>query len=186
MSDNRVSPTGRPRSLPVGIFRTSGFVISVDVHSARMDDFEEMQAWKRTQAHLRKRGLPSPVGGWRAEKARRLKRLAEDKVRSNLYGATTRIVDRAGEKPERSMSMLGCTLAEARARIEAQFRPGMSWENHGEWEIDHIRPVASFDLTDPDQARAAAHFTNLQPLWSVENRRKGVRWNLAATPSEAL
>ena len=84
------------------------------------------------------------------------------------------------------MSMLGCTLAEARAHIEAQFRPGMSWENHGEWEIDHIRPVASFDLTDPDQARAAAHFTNLQPLWSVENRRKGVRWNLAATPSEAL
>ena len=84
------------------------------------------------------------------------------------------------------MSMLGCTLAEARAHIEAQFRPGMSWENHGEWEIDHIRPVASFDLTDPDQARAAAHFTTLQPLWSVENRRKGVRWNLAATPSEAL
>lgn len=57
--------------------------------------------------------------------------------------------------------------------LEAKFSEGMTWQNYGTWHIDHIRPLASFDLTDPAQVRLACHFTNLQPLWGADNIRKG-------------
>jgi hypothetical protein len=53
----------------------------------------------------------------------------------------------------------------------------MSWENYGRkgWEIDHVRPCASFDLTRHEEVLACFHYTNLRPLWSVDNKRKGRR-----------
>lgn len=78
-------------------------------------------------------------------------------------------------RTERTETLLGCTIAAFRAHIEAQFRPGMTWENHGEWHIDHIRPCASFDLRDPAQQRQCFHYTNLQPLWAAENMKKGAK-----------
>lgn len=136
---------------------------------------DEEMAWKREQAQRSRRGLPVQSGGWKAEVERRCRKNAEERVRSNLYIATNRVVKRGGTKPGRSCDLLGCTLAEARVHIERQFLPGMTWENHGAWHIDHLRPIASFDLTDPEQVRAAAHYTNLQPLWALDNLRKGAR-----------
>ena len=58
--------------------------------------------------------------------------------------------------------------------MEWHFEKGMSWDNWGEvWEIDHIIPLASFDLNDRDQLLIAVHYTNLQPLTVTENRQKG-------------
>lgn len=82
-----------------------------------------------------------------------------------------------GVKSESTEKLLGCTFAEARVYIESQFTEGMSWENYGEWEIDHIRPCASFDLTDPEQQKICFHYTNLRPLSVNENRSKGSLWN---------
>lgn len=81
-----------------------------------------------------------------------------------------------------TQELLGCTYEEARQHLAAQFEEGMSWDNHGEWEIDHIKPCASFDLTDPTQQRECFHYSNLQPLWRSENRRKKDRldWVKAA------
>jgi hypothetical protein len=73
------------------------------------------------------------------------------------------------------LELLGCPLDVARRHIEAQFAEGMSWENSSEWHIDHIRPCASFDLSDPVQQRECFHYSNLQPLWAQENLRKGAK-----------
>lgn len=74
---------------------------------------------------------------------------------------------------------LGCSIAELRAHLEARFKSGMTWTNWGRlpgsWQIDHIRPLASFDLTDRDQLLEACHYTNLQPLWWQENLKKGAK-----------
>jgi hypothetical protein len=71
------------------------------------------------------------------------------------------------------MELLGCTRAEFLAHIEAQFQPGMTWENRSLWHIDHIRPCAGFDMLDPAQQRVCFHYTNLQPLWAADNIKKG-------------
>ncbi len=86
-------------------------------------------------------------------------------------------------KASTTQALLGCTWEQARAYIEAQFKPGMSWELLGQIHIDHIRPLASFDLTDPEQQKQAFHYTNLQPLWAHENLSKGAKL-LEALPSQ--
>jgi hypothetical protein len=68
---------------------------------------------------------------------------------------------------------LGCTISAFRDYIETLFWTGMSWNNYGKWHLDHIRPLASFDLTNREQFLAACHFTNIQPLWARDNSRKG-------------
>jgi len=68
---------------------------------------------------------------------------------------------------------LGCSVEEFKTYIEDQFQEGMSWENHGEWHLDHIIPLSAFDLTNRDEFLIACHFTNYQPLWATDNIRKG-------------
>jgi hypothetical protein len=51
----------------------------------------------------------------------------------------------------------------------------MSWENHGEWHIDHIRPCAAFDLTLAAEQKVCFHYSNLQPLWAEENMKKSAK-----------
>jgi len=71
--------------------------------------------------------------------------------------------------------LLGCTIEHLRWHLEKQFIPGMTWKNHGQWHIDHIKPCASFDLTKSAQQRKCFHYTNLQPLWALDNIRKGAK-----------
>lgn len=70
-----------------------------------------------------------------------------------------------------AIEFLGCTVEFLKQHLESKFKSGMSWENHGRkgWHIDHILPLASFDLTNPIQFKKANHYTNLQPLWATEN-----------------
>ena len=72
---------------------------------------------------------------------------------------------------------IGCTAPELKQYLENQFRDGMSWNNYGEWHIDHIRPVSSFDLTEEEDQMKCFHYTNLQPLWAKENLEKGASWD---------
>jgi len=90
------------------------------------------------------------------------------RVRKVFYGK---------RKPAKTQELIGCTWEEFKIYMEKQFKPGMSWKNHGlhGWHVDHIIPIASFDLSDPEQARAAFHFTNCQPLWAEENMKKSDR-----------
>lgn len=70
--------------------------------------------------------------------------------------------------------LTGCTLEALRLHLERLWQPGMSWANYGfyGWHIDHIRPIAAFDLTQEDQRRQCFHFSNLQPLWKDQNFSK--------------
>ena len=92
-------------------------------------------------------------------------------LRSRVRGA----FKSGGEKAEKTMELLGCSVQHVKDHLESQFTEGMTWENQGEWHIDHIRPCASFDLTDPEEQKKCFHWTNLQPLWAQDNLRKGAK-----------
>jgi hypothetical protein len=81
------------------------------------------------------------------------------------------------KKRGRTVALIGCSVRDLALRLESMFLPGMSWENYGYqgWHIDHIIPLARFDLSDPAQQAAAFHYTNLQPMWAADNLRKGDR-----------
>lgn len=71
------------------------------------------------------------------------------------------------------------TLKELMAHLEAQFRPGMTWDNYGPiWHIDHIRPISwfSFESKEDPQFRECWALSNLQPLFKHENLSKSDRY----------
>lgn len=72
----------------------------------------------------------------------------------------------------KSASFWGCTVQELKGYLESKFRDGMNWENYGRWHVDHIRPVSSFDLRDPEQIKECFGLANLQPLWAADNLHK--------------
>jgi hypothetical protein len=133
---------------------------------------------------------------------RRLQRLARKDIRNKMlmdryhkdtnYRIVVNMRTRMGhalrkyndfKKDFKTLDILGCTIEELIKHLEAQFKDRMSWENYGfgndKWNIDHIIPCSSFDLTDPEQQKKCFHYTNLQPLWQLDNISKG-----AKVPSE--
>lgn len=78
-------------------------------------------------------------------------------------------------KNSRTHEILGCSFEYFKEYIESLFTDGMSWENHGEWHLDHKIPI-SWSQTEGDLIRLN-HYTNFQPLWKQDNLSKGHRWS---------
>ena len=99
-----------------------------------------------------------------------------DTLRCRVRQALFRV---GAQKSDVTVELIGCTFEFLHEYLEARFQPGMTWGNYGygndKWHIDHIRPCASFDLTDPAQQRACFNFSNLNPLWQPDNLRKGAK-----------
>jgi hypothetical protein len=98
------------------------------------------------------------------------------KIASNLRSRIRdRIKHQNGEKSLRSWEYIGCSIAFLKTYLESLWTEGMDWSNynfHG-WSIDHIKPCASFNLKDKEQQKRCFHYTNLQPMWHIDNMRKG-------------
>ena len=69
-----------------------------------------------------------------------------------------------------SSESLGCSIQFFREYLESKFTKGMTWETWGlyGWHLDHIIPISSFDLSDPEQQKQCFHYTNTQPLWATK------------------
>jgi hypothetical protein len=102
------------------------------------------------------------------------RRLARDpcfRLGHSLRKRLNRAIQR-GQKAGSAVRDLGCSIEEFKLHLESQFAPGMSWENYGEWELDHIIPLATVDLSDRQAFLRVAHHTNLRPLWMRDNRSR--------------
>lgn len=91
-------------------------------------------------------------------------------LRTRLYLAVKR---QGGKKCDLTMSLTGADWPTFSGWIQNRFQKGMTWDNYGLWHIDHEKACAHFDLTKTDQQRECFHYTNLQPLWGLENIKKG-------------
>jgi hypothetical protein len=77
-------------------------------------------------------------------------------------------------KNSRANEILGCSYEEFKTHIENQFTDGMHWEKMGrEIHLDHIIPMAS--AKTEFEVIALNHYTNFQPLWAIDNLKKGAK-----------
>jgi hypothetical protein len=92
-----------------------------------------------------------------------------------------------GQKAGSAVADLGCSINHLKLHLEIFWDEGMNWENWGRtngcWSIDHIRPLSTFNLADRTQFLEASHYMNLQPLWHIDNLRKGTRLTALTVPS---
>jgi hypothetical protein len=99
----------------------------------------------------------------------------------NIRAGIHRVLRGKG-KSARTMQLVGCSLEFLKGYLESQFQKGMTWDNYGKWEVDHVFPCTSFDLTKPEEQQRCFHYTNLQPLWRLENNKKGATVPVAHQP----
>lgn len=119
---------------------------------------EKVRAWGRASSKktYKRRG--------RTDIIYKLKNSLRTRVRQALFAENF--------KKTSSLSLyLGCSISELKAHLESKFTEGMTWENHGEWHIDHIKPLSL--ATTVDELYKLCHYENLQPLWAEDNIRKG-------------
>lgn len=91
--------------------------------------------------------------------------------------ARIRGVLKGKNKSAHTLELLGCSYIDCWKYLQNQFKPGMTKENYGTvWNLDHIRPCASFDLSKESEQKTCFHYTNLQPLFVEENRKKGSKF----------
>jgi hypothetical protein len=127
---------------------------------------EQIKEWDKNNLHKRrawhKKNQSSNID-YRIKRA----------IRARLNSALKK-----GYRKQSSISYLGCDLEFFKSYISNLFTDGMSWDNYGEWHIDHIKPLSLFDLSKRDEVQKAQHYTNLQPLWAKDNILKSNKYNL--------
>ena len=136
--------------------------------------------------YSRRYRLADPERTRAQRKEYRLKRL--DKI--NAYDKSRKAADPAFKlmtnlrvrhshviKGEQSTTKgLGCNSRFFKDYISKQWTEGMNWDNYGfgegKWNIDHIKPLSLY-YENPESLPELVHYTNMQPMWHMENLKKG-------------
>lgn len=90
----------------------------------------------------------------------------------------TCLKERNVAKYRSTFALLGYTIEELMSHLESKFTEGMSWDNYGEWHLDHKKPMTSFkfESVDDEEFKECWSLDNLQPLWGVDNLFKSARY----------
>jgi hypothetical protein len=109
----------------------------------------------------------------RSYSSNRYKTDSDFRLRVNLRNRL-RLALKTYKKSNSTINLTGCSLEFLKSHLFDKFKNGMNWENYGkEWCVDHVIPCCSFDLSKEDDQRKCFHYLNLQPLWNIENLKKG-------------
>ena len=105
-------------------------------------------------------------------------------IRNSLKSANSRKIN------SKTADLLGCSIDFFISYIAGQFQKKMNWKNYGnghsKWNIDHIIPVSSFDLSSEAAQKKAFHFSNCRPMWAIENIKKGAKMPLTQNPTQIV
>lgn len=133
--------------------------------------------WKRQASKWRRKNRIRLRERDRIYRQKRRKTNIEYRLQISLRDRIRKAI-KSNQKNGSAVMDLGCSIPEFKLYLERRFAPGMSWENYGygreKWNIDHIKELCTFDLSDRKQFLEAAHYTNMQPLWQPDNLRKNV------------
>ena len=151
------------------------YVANVDKKKAYyVDNLDKIKAYRKANADKIKAQTKAYKITTRDKRKGRYKTDIQYKL-SVILRARFQMALKRNYKTGSAVRDLGCSIGELQVYLESKFQSGMTWDNHGlyGWHIDHIKPLASFDLTDRQQLLLACHYTNLQPLWATDNLSKG-------------
>lgn len=121
---------------------------------------EKVRNWRKNNPNYKK-------NRWKNDLTYKIKEI----LRGRLYKAI-----KGYSKEKSAMLLIGCSIDELKLYIEQQFKKNMSWDNYGEWHIDHIKPCSLFDFNNLEEQQKCFHYTNLQPLWALENLTKSNKY----------
>jgi len=137
---------------------------------------------------LNKEKVSSINKKWKSDNRDRISKRAKHRYNNDLTFKIKSIIRsrfrqaiKNNQKVGSAINLLGCSIFKLKIHLQLKFYRAtgdsnryMTWDNYGEWHIDHIRPLSSFNLQDIDELKQACHYTNLQPLWAKDNLKK---WN---------
>jgi len=130
---------------------------------------------ERKRIHDKKWARSEKGRAWKKKYESSPKYITSNRMRVEMHHV---IRDSKLLKHTKGFDSLGYSREELMSHLEKHFKDGMTWQNLGEWHIDHIRPIRSFDydsIYHPEFKKCWA-LDNLQPLWAKENLRKGGYW----------
>ena len=99
--------------------------------------------------------------------------ILKSRLRTRFYQYVKRGL---AKKQVKTSELIGCDWKYLKNHLQRRFKKGMSWKNFGEWHIDHIKPMAHFNLLDVKQQYECCNYKNLKPMWATDNLSKGARY----------
>jgi len=128
-------------------------------HAARVKKWRKHNKDKVNKAaRLRKKRLPKDCN-----------ELITGRLRGRVYSA---LLSQGVCRRTDVGKLIGCSIDFYKKYLALKWAKGMSWNNYGKWEVDHIRPCALFDLSREEDRLACFHYSNTRPLWKAENMRR--------------
>lgn len=148
-------------------YKKNGKSIREDAKKYRLKNPEKVKQWdcERAADSIRKK---AHINQCYQRKKQRLKEDPYFRVVSNLRRRMHLAVT-IGSGYGSLMMYIGCERGVLIESIEKKFKDGMTWKNYGDWHLDHIVPLDSFDLAEESARAQAFHYANLQPLWAIDN-----------------
>jgi len=107
------------------------------------------------------------------EKYRRQGQKINRRIRDSLnHRISCALISNNNKKNKKTIEYIGCSIHFCKKWIEFQFKENMTWDNYGQWHLDHVKPCSSFDLSQIEQTKECFCWKNLQPLWKIDNLTK--------------
>ncbi len=124
----------------------------------------------------RKNNLEKSQKYFREYRKQKYKTNSNFKISQNIISRISHVL-KGNNKSLSTMFLIGCEIDYLMYHIQRKFTKGMTWDNYGDWHIDHIKPCAKFDLSNPLEQQKCFNYKNLQPLWAIDNIRKSDKYN---------
>jgi len=146
----------------------------------RENNPEYMKEWREKnpeKARKWEKDNPEKVKKIRRKAHKKFLSIPKNRLNKNISLAISYSL-KGNKKGNHWEDLVGYTLKDLMAHLESQFKPGMNWDNMGEWQIDHIRPISSFSFNsyNDSEFKECWRLKNLQPLWKFENLSKGAKY----------
>jgi len=139
------------------------------------DNKEKVSNYNKKWIENNKNKISTYGKEWREKNKNKINEYNKQKYKENIQYKLKNILRsrfhdllKKNKKETSVINLIGCSIKEFKLYLEQQFLYEMNWENHGEiWEIDHIKPCSSFDLTKIEEQHKCFHYTNMQPLFKT-------------------